>query len=104
MKTVKINAKGAGKWADPNTNIPQIEVEEGDIVEVSDELAGLICNNCGSIIEPEAESEDGDVVAKEEEPKPETVITTGKEKPAIKDKKAATRKPAAKDKGKAESK
>lgn len=50
MKTIKINAKGAGKWADPDTNVPQIVVEEGDEVTVSNALADMMLPNCGKDI------------------------------------------------------
>ena len=50
MKVIKINAKGAGKWADPDTNVAQIEVEAGDEVTVSNALADMMLPNCGKDI------------------------------------------------------
>jgi len=44
MKHVEFNC--AGRWADPSdTLIPQIEVEEGEVHEVSDALADLVVTN-----------------------------------------------------------
>ena len=40
MKRVKF--KEAGKWADSDTTIPQIEVKAGDVREVSIGLADII--------------------------------------------------------------
>lgn len=69
MKTVKINELGAGKWADPNTNIAQIIVAEGDIVEVSNELAALMCPNCAKDITSEVDAEAAEAKQADEEEK-----------------------------------
>ncbi len=77
MKLIKFNT--AGKWADSDTLVPQIEVEEGDEVEVSDSLAALIIEN-----------KRGEEVVKEAEKTPAKVDKKKAEKnPAKKDKKVA---------------
>lgn len=58
MKTIKVNKKGAGKWADPNTGIAQIEVAEDDIVEVSDELADIMCPTSATVVVAELSDEE----------------------------------------------
>jgi hypothetical protein len=76
MKHVEFNK--AGRWADPDTLVPQIEVEEGEVVEVSDALADLVvANKRGKVVE-----------LKEETPKEEKK-SKGKKTPATKDKQAA---------------
>ena len=89
MKLVKFNT--AGRWADPDTNIPQIEVKEGDEVEVSDALADLVVsNNRGEVVDTtDKEAADKEAADKE-----------AADKEAKVDKKT----PATKDKAKAESK
>ena len=81
MKHIKFNT--AGRWADPSdTLIPQIEVEEDDVVEVSDALADLVVTN-----------KRGKDVTKQ-------VLEKAAEEKAA----AGKKNPATKDKGKAESK
>ena len=53
MKRVKF--KEAGKWADSDTTVPQIEVKAGEECEVSLELADIIVGaGKGEIVEPVA--------------------------------------------------
>ena len=83
MKTIKVNAKGAGKWADPDTLIAQIEVKEGDEVIVSDALADIMCPHCAKDITHQRAKGDTEAADKEA---------------------AHQKNPAKKDKAKAESK
>lgn len=82
MKNIKFHK--AGKWAEPDTLLPQFEVEEGEEREVSNELADII-----------VDAKRGKIVPS----KPAAV----EQKPADKDKEKAEQKPAAKDKAAAES-
>ena len=89
MKLIKFNTDG--RWADPNTLIPQIEVEKGDEVEVSDALADLIvANKRGKVV---TQAEQDEAAEKEAESEKEAA-----------DKKPGKKNPATKDKGNAESK
>jgi len=101
VKTIKINEKGAGKWADPDPREPQIEVKAGDEVVVSDGLAEFIRDHgCGEIIETEsAEENQEENTSDQAEAGEDNVIKTG-----IEDKSEAEQEPAAEDKSKAEKK
>lgn len=72
MKIIKINKAGAGKWADPDTNVAQIEVEAGDVVTVSNALADMMLPNCGKDITREVAKE----AAKESEASAEEQLVT----------------------------
>ncbi len=39
---VKVKMKKAGKWAETQPHLPQFEVKEGDVVDVSVELAEIM--------------------------------------------------------------
>lgn len=56
MKKVKFSK--AGKWADSDTLVAQIEVAEGDVVEVSNELADIIVDaGAGEIVKSKDKKE-----------------------------------------------
>lgn len=83
MKTIEF--KEAGKWAENDTSLPQLEVEAGDRHLVSDALADIIIGaGRGKIIAPDGSKTEKE---KKEQAKP-----------------AKKKTPATKDKGKAESK
>lgn len=105
MKTIRINARGAGKWADPNTLIPQITVEEGDVVKVSNELADAMVPNNAKDITVELAEEDARNKQKATLAKKQAANRAAKDKAAADKKKAeAKANKAAEDKEKAETK
>jgi len=77
MKTVKF--KEAGKWADSNPLLPQFEVEAGEEVLITNDLADIVVEAGKGKIIPADKTE-----AAEEKRKQEDAIAAGLESDAVK--------------------